>query len=138
MASGALVAGLDAGRTYTDWPLMDGAFVPAHYIREDLGWRSLFEGLATTQFNHRVIAYILWVGALAGVALSWGKPAAKAFAMLATLVTLQAAWGIYTLISGAPLKLAIFHQALGVVVFITAIRLVWLTRSPKAPRSVSL
>lgn len=137
MASGALVAGLDAGRTYTDWPLMDGAFVPASYIQEGLGFRSLFEGLAATQFNHRVLAYVLWAAALAGVALSWGKPAAKSFALLATLVTLQAAWGIYTLVSGAPLELAIVHQALGVIVFITSIRLVWLTRSPMAPRSAS-
>ena len=137
MASGALVAGLDAGRTYTDWPLMDGAFVPASYIQEDLGIRSLFEGLAATQFNHRVLAYVLWGGALGGAVLAWGKPAAKPFALLATLVTAQAAWGIYTLVSGAPLKLAIVHQALGVIVFIAAVRLVWITRSASAPRSAT-
>ena len=137
MASGALVAGLDAGRTYTDWPLMDGAFVPASYIQEGLGIRSLFEGLAATQFNHRVLAYVLWGAALGGAVLAWGKPAAKPFALLATLITAQAAWGIYTLVSGAPLELAIVHQALGVIVFIAAVRLVWITRSPQELQSAT-
>ncbi|MCZ4299031.1 COX15/CtaA family protein [Henriciella marina] len=137
MASGALVAGLDAGRTYTDWPLMDGAFLPASYIQEGLGIRSLFEGLAATQFNHRVLAYVLWGAALGGAMLAWGKPAAKPFALLATLVTAQAAWGIYTLVSGAPLELAIIHQALGVIVFIAAVRLVWITRSPQELQSAT-
>ena len=53
MLSGALVAGLDAGRTYTDWPLMAGELVPGHYLEGELGVRSLFEGSAATQFNHR-------------------------------------------------------------------------------------
>ncbi|MEO1305720.1 MAG: COX15/CtaA family protein, partial [Pseudomonadota bacterium] len=43
MLTGALVAGLDAGRTYTDWPLMAGELVPANYLDEQLGARSLFE-----------------------------------------------------------------------------------------------
>ena len=57
MAAGALVAGLDAGRTYNDWPLMAGELVPSHYFEKALGIRSLFEGRAATQFNHRIIAY---------------------------------------------------------------------------------
>jgi cytochrome c oxidase assembly protein subunit 15 len=137
MASGALVAGLDAGRTYTDWPLMAGEAVPSDYIRVDLGWRSLFEGRAATQFNHRVLAYLIWGLSLAAVVLAWGRRAARHFAVIATLVTLQAGWGIYTLVSGAPLDLAIVHQALGVIVFVAAIRLVWLTQSATAPRSAS-
>jgi len=43
MLSGALVAGLDAGRTYTDWPLMAGELVPSHYLDAELGVRSLFD-----------------------------------------------------------------------------------------------
>ncbi len=137
MASGALVAGLDAGRTYTDWPLMAGEAVPSTYLQADLGLRSLFEGRAATQFNHRILAYGLWFLALASVFVARGRPAAKAFALLATLITLQAVWGVLTLVNTAPLELAIVHQALGVVIFIAAIRLVWLTRSPREPRSAS-
>ena len=137
MASGALVAGLDAGRTYTDWPLMAGEAFPSTYIQADLGLRSLFEGRAATQFNHRILAYVIWFVALGAVFAARGKPAARAFALLATLITLQAVWGVLTLINTAPLELAIVHQALGVIIFIAAIRLVWLTRSTTEPRLAS-
>ena len=137
MASGALVAGLDAGRTYTDWPLMAGEAVPSNYIEADLGIRSLFEGRAATQFNHRVLAYLIWFMSLATLAVAWGRPAAKVFATLATLITAQAAWGVLTLVNTAPLELAIVHQGLGVVIFIAAIRVVWLTRPRTEPLSAS-
>lgn len=128
MASGALVAGLDAGRTYTDWPLMMGELVPSGYVEAELGVRSLFEGRAATQFNHRILAYAIWFASLGLAALSWGRAGWREAATLAVLVTLQAVWGILTLISAAPLEMAILHQALGVVVFVMAVRLAWLTR----------
>lgn len=133
MASGALVAGLDAGRTYTDWPLMAGEFIPSGYMHPELGLRSLFEGREATQFNHRILAYAIWIIALGGLAWQWGRGSARELATIATLITLQAAWGIITLISGAPLKLAILHQALGVAVFVAAVRLVWLTVRLRIP-----
>ncbi|WP_233355935.1 COX15/CtaA family protein [Henriciella aquimarina] len=137
MVTGALVAGLDAGRTYTDWPLMMGQVVPPNYLEPDLGVRSLFEGRAATQFNHRYLAYAIWFVSLAAVAVSWGRTGWREMSTLATLVTVQAAWGIFTLIHAAPLEMAILHQALGVVVFITALRLAWLTLPSAAQRSVS-
>lgn len=127
MGSGALVAGLDAGRTYNDWPLMSGQFFPSSYMPAELGIRSLFEGRAATQFNHRLLAYIIWLIALAAVTLTRGKAGWREFATIAVLVTAQAAWGIITLINSAPLPLAIVHQALGVVLFVATVRLAWLT-----------
>ena len=127
MAAGALVAGLDAGRTYTDWPLMAGEFFPTHYIDSSLGARSLFEGREATQFNHRALAYLLLAGALAALFAFRRSSEAGAFALVATLVTLQSGWGILTLVSAAPLGLALVHQGLGVLVFLAAIRLAWRT-----------
>lgn len=128
MLTGALVAGLDAGRTYTDWPLMNGELFPSHYITGELGLRSLFEGRPATQFNHRILAYIIW-----GLALwaAW-RHREKNYILLATLVTAQALWGILTLINAAPLALALMHQGLGVIVMLAAVRLVWLTQRPRA------
>lgn len=127
MAAGALVAGLDAGRTYTDWPLMAGEIFPSSYIEGALGIRSFFEGRAATQFNHRVLAYVIW-----GVSLlcAWkfaSTALGKSFLVLAGLITLQAVWGIMTLMNAAPMGLALVHQGLGVVVTLVAVRLVWLT-----------
>lgn len=134
MAAGALVAGLDAGRTYTDWPLMAGELFPSHYIHAELGVRSFFEGREATQFNHRLLAYVLWAGSLAA-AWAFRKTAlAREFALLAILVTAQALWGILTLLNAAPLELALVHQGLGVVTTLWAVYTVWRAGGPEAAR----
>ncbi|MEO1189064.1 MAG: COX15/CtaA family protein [Pseudomonadota bacterium] len=130
MLTGALVAGLDAGRSYTDWPLMAGELVPSHYIDNSLGVRSLFEGRAATQFNHRLGAYLLWGLALYAAFRARGSTVFGGFAVIAVLVTAQAVWGIVTLVNAAPLPIALVHQGLGVIVLLTAIWLVWTSRAP--------
>lgn len=128
MMSGALVAGLDAGRSYTDWPLMAGELLPTHYIDAELGVRSLFEGRAATQFNHRAGAYLLWAIALIAAFQARGTFLFKAFGLIAVLVTAQGIWGIITLVNAAPLPIALVHQGLGVIVLLVAIWIVWATR----------
>ncbi len=127
MLGGALVAGLDAGRSYTDWPLMAGELVPSAYIAPELGWRSLFEGRAATQFNHRVLAYILWGLALVAAVHQARGPLARSYFVLAALVSAQALWGIVTLVNAVPMALALVHQGLGVIVLLAGVRLVWLS-----------
>ena len=127
MLAGALVAGLDAGRTYTDWPLMAGELFPGNYVEGELGLRSLFEGRAATQFNHRTLAYLLWALSVLGAVLHLQTCVRNGFVVLATVTSLQAVWGILTLLNGAPLVLALAHQALGVVVVLLAVRLTWQT-----------
>jgi len=121
LAAGALVAGLDAGRTYTDWPLMAGEVFPSDYIGEGLGIRSLFEGRAATQFNHRILAYALLIVS----ALAWLRYRTRGFAIVAGLMAAQGAWGVLTLLMVAPLPLALVHQGLGVIVLLATVRLVW-------------
>lgn len=129
MLTGALVAGLDAGRTYTDWPLMAGEWVPSHYLQADLGLRSLFEGRAATQFNHRFLAYTLWALAIIAALLARGSAFSRGFILLAGLITAQAIWGIITLVNVAPLPIALVHQGLGVIVLLASVWLVWVTGS---------
>ena len=121
LASGALVAGLDAGRTYNDWPLMAGEVFPSNYVAEGLGIRSLFEGRAATQFNHRFLAYIL----LAAVLVAWRRFPKRGFGLPAAIVSAQALWGILTLVSAAPLGLALVHQGVGVVILLVCTRHLW-------------
>ena len=132
MAAGALVAGLDAGRTYNDWPLMAGELVPSHYFETALGVRSLFEGRAATQFNHRLIAYTIWLCSVAAAWVFRRTPQGRSFTILAALVTAQALWGIVTLLNTAPMNLSLLHQALGVIVTLAAVRLAWLVSDRKA------
>lgn len=122
MASGALVAGLDAGRTYTDWPMMDGRFLPSGYWEAELGIRNIFENVAAAQFNHRIIAYLIAIATVGLVFAYKDKLRDYGLVGLMVVIGLQIAWGIFTLVHAAPLELALMHQAIGVVVLIMAIR----------------
>jgi len=128
MASGALVAGLDAGRTYTDWPMMAGEFVPQGYWASELGIRNIFENHATAQFNHRIIAYLITI--LAVVVAFVGRERSNVYGtnFLLAAIGAQVLWGILTLMNAAPLSLALVHQGLGVIVLIAAIRTVFRAR----------
>jgi len=127
MLLGALVAGLDAGRGFTDWPLMSGEVIPSTMWMLDPVWRNFFENPATTQFLHRLTAY-----ALLGVALwcAWRFRAQhwSLFGLFAGLVGAQAVLGIATLMHAAPLDMSLTHQALGVILVLAATRLVWTSR----------
>ena len=65
VAAGGFVAGLDAGMGYNTWPLMDGALVPPGLMVMEPGWRNLFENAMTVQFNHRILAYVIALAAVA-------------------------------------------------------------------------
>lgn len=121
LAAGALVAGLDAGRTYIDWPLMAGEVFPSDYLGRDLGLRSLFESRAATQFNHRLLAYLLLCVSL----LAYWMYRGPLFGLVAALMVAQAVWGIFTLVLAAPLPMALVHQGIGVIVLLASVRLVW-------------
>ncbi|MEL7152729.1 MAG: heme A synthase, partial [Pseudomonadota bacterium] len=61
---GALVAGIDAGRSYTDWPLMGGQVFPATAFNLEPVWRNFFESPGLVQFLHRIAGYLLAVFAV--------------------------------------------------------------------------
>ncbi len=136
MALGALVAGLDAGRGYTDWPLMAGRVVPEAMWALDPLWRNLFENEATTQFLHRVTAYALF-GCTVWCAWRFRRAHGSLFVMFAGLVSLQVLLGVATLMRAAPLDMSLAHQALGTIVLLAATRLVWTASRPTASVSMA-
>ncbi len=117
---GGLVAGLDAGLAFNDWPLMDGAVVPSGLTILEPAWRNFFENPKTVQFVHRVFAYAVWlvvIGAWLVTRTSETDVTHKRrAAILAILVTLQAGIGVATLLLQVPLHWALAHQAGAVVV----------------------
>ena len=123
--AGALVAGLDAGRGYTDWPLMNGAIIPPEATEMSPFWKNVFENPALAQFDHRVIGYILF----AAVIWLWVRSRRSGHDRLkwwATWVLIAATgqmlWGILTVMNGAPLFYAIVHQIGAVVLVVLLIR----------------
>ena len=95
-------------------------------------WRNIFENVATVQFDHRVVAYILFVAAIAHAWQMRATPFAGRAALLAGLVLLQAALGIATLLTVVPLPLALAHQFGAVAVLsVAVVHLRELTMQPK-------
>jgi cytochrome c oxidase assembly protein subunit 15 len=140
---GALVAGLRAGLLYNTWPLIDGTLVPeaAQLFYVKPWWRNFFENPLTVQFDHRMTAYALLLGALAHaahVAAGVGKgPALLSALALLLAVAGQAAIGIAVLLGQAPLALALLHQAAAIVVLSAAVvHAEWLSRGGTAVRDL--
>lgn len=127
MALGALVAGLDAGRGYTDWPLMSGEVAPSTMWMLDPVWRNLFENPATVQFLHRLTAYGL-LGVALWCAWRFRREDRSLFVLFGVLVVAQAVLGVATLMRAAPLDMSLTHQGLGVIVLLAATRLLWTVR----------
>jgi len=111
IVAGAFVAGLKAGRTYNTWPLMDGDFVPAGYADMTPFWRNMFENIGAVQFNHRLLAYII-LGVTIWVFIAARKHRRLKKYMIAFKVLLawQVLLGIYVLLTGDALWLALLHQ----------------------------
>ena len=119
--SGGLVAGIRAGFAYNTFPLMHGRVVPPEILMLAPWWKNLFWNMATVQFDHRLLAWILafivplfawrvWRSALP-------RRARGTAAALVAMLAMQVSLGIATLVNVVPLPLAALHQAGAVVVF---------------------
>jgi heme a synthase len=136
---GALVAGIDAGRSFNDWPLMHGFLLPPGMWDIEPGWRNLFENAGTVQFNHRVAGCVLALLVLAAWATTWrgrGRPVRPALAWAALAVWVQAGIGIFTVIASAPLALALAHQSGAVLVLALILRARFLALYPPAHSTI--
>jgi heme a synthase len=124
---GALVAGLRAGKIYNTWPEIDGALIPSasRLFFDTPWWSNLFENTLTVQFEHRMVAYTLfvvaWLHALDAVRSRAGKSIVNGALWFACAVTLQATLGVLTLLNQVPMDLALVHQAAAIGVLTLAI-----------------
>ncbi len=122
---GALVAGIDAGRTYTDWPLMAGGFIPPYPFDLEPIWRNFFENAGLVQFMHRIAGYILFIFGIALWRIARRSPNSGtrgAFTVVLGIMTLQMLLGIVTVLYGAPLEIAIIHQLGAVALWVLILR----------------
>ena len=130
---GALVAGIDAGRNYTDWPLMAGGFFPPEPFSITPRWRNFFEDDGLVQFMHRIAGYILF---LFGIVV-WRKSKSSgndqvrfAFNAVMAVMVLQVILGVMTVMYGAPWTLAILHQLGAVFLWVLILRARFLSGYP--------
>ena len=122
---GALVAGIDAGRNYTDWPLMAGGFLPPDPLQITPVWRNFFENDGLVQFMHRMSGYLLFAVGLA-VFLRARRSAYRktrgAYHAIIAMLALQMLIGIATVSYSAPWPLALLHQIGAVALWVLILR----------------
>ena len=138
--SGALVAGLDAGLIYNDFPWMGQGLLPpkremldpfySHtHSQNDLVWRNMLENPVLVQLDHRVLATTTFSAILAlwaysrfnpRVRAALPVPAQKNMLRVVHLVSLQVVLGITTLWYLVPTPLGAAHQA-GALALLTGV-----------------
>lgn len=129
--SGALVAGLDAGLIYNEFPYMGTGFAPPkselfdqrysrHEDRSDLWWRNMLENPALVQLDHRILALSTFTSIMALWAYTRRSPtmkklvppaARKGVHGVVAFAFMQVGLGISTLLYLVPTSLASAHQA---------------------------
>ncbi|MCC6305463.1 MAG: COX15/CtaA family protein [Rhodobacteraceae bacterium] len=132
---GALVAGIDAGRSYIDWPLMHGVFLPPESLDLVPWWRNLFENPALVQFLHRMGGYLLVLLAILAAVRGRASPhpaTRAAFGTVLALALAQAAVGILTVMAGAPWPLGILHQGTAIALWVGILHARHLAGQPRA------
>lgn len=131
IASGALVAGLKAGKMYNTFPLMNGQYFP----QGALGFTPLLSNFTDNpimvQFLHRNFAYAL------GIFFFWqlwrerkNLSLRHPLALIGMAYLLQFALGIFTLLKAVPVSLGALHQANALILFTASLYL--LARRPRA------
>ena len=130
---GALVAGIDAGRNYVDWPLMAGGFLPPDPFELSPWWRNFFEDDGLVQFMHRMIGYTLFLFCL----FAWRRSRSSgnstlkfSFNVILAIAFFQMVLGIATVMYAAPWEIAIIHQFGAILLWIFVIRARFVTKYP--------
>lgn len=153
--SGALVAGLDAGLIYNEFPYMGLGLTPpkselfdpfyAHTKdQSDLWWRNMLENPSLVQLDHRVLAVSTFTLILSFYLYARGrkmkavlpKDVRRGVASMMHHAWFQVALGISTLIYMVPTWLAAAHQATALALFTSALVLGSRLHVPK--RTVTL
>ena len=130
---GALVAGIDAGRNYVDWPLMAGGFLPPDPFELSPWWRNFFEDDGLVQFLHRIIGYTLFLFCF----FAWRRSRSSgnstlkfSFNVILAIAFFQMVLGISTVMYAAPWEIAIIHQFGAILLWIFVIRARFVTKYP--------
>lgn len=112
---GAWVAGLNAGYVASTWPLMNDHFVPEGIDWAGGAWLALTNDPFLIHFLHR---WWSWVAAIALLLLarSLSRRGARIEArLLVAVVAAQMLLGIWTVVSGVSMWVAVMHQVVGAI-----------------------
>ena len=123
---GAFVSGLDAGKIYQTWPLMNDSYFPNDIIIKTIYDLFNFDQRSLVQFFHRNIAYfICFIIIFLGFEIYKKKlkNLYKAYSYLLIFVLFQMTLGILTLITNLNIYVASLHQISSIFLTIASLNL---------------
>lgn len=122
--SGGFVAGLKAGHVFNTFPLMNGQLIPDGLFSIEPVWLNFFENIMTVQFDHRLMATLLFMGLITFYSLAIRRYSSKRIKwglhLMLVMLVVQVSLGISTLLLHVPVALAASHQA-GALVLLTIV-----------------
>ena len=120
---GALVSGLDAGKIYPTWPLMNESYFPDDTNFKDLFYLKSLESPSLVQFLHRNLAYLIFFLFLFMSILVFKNNEfyylRKFILIIFFLILLQIFLGIFTILSDVNILIASMHQ-IGSIILVSA------------------
>lgn len=117
---GAWVAGLNAGQVANTWPAMNDRFFPGGIDWSGGAWMALTNDPFLIHFLHR---WWSWVAALALLLLARTlsrRGARREAGLLVAVVAAQMLLGIWTVMSGVSMWVAVLHQVTGAILVASA------------------
>lgn len=121
ITTGGFVAGTKAGFAFNTFPLMNGQFVPDGIFAMQPYIINFFENIATIQFNHRLLAYVI-IGMFLYLLYKSRKfnlnnTTRLSIHLVEMMLAIQVILGITTLLFVVPVPLAASHQAGALLLF---------------------
>lgn len=130
---GAFTAGLDAGYFLNTWPLMNGQFLADAALMMEPLWHNFLENGVMIQFVHRWLGALLLGMVFFNLFLAWQRQHLLVPSILLAGITLvQFLVGIATLVMRVPVAMGSFHQAVGALVVLAMVYLVFSAGRPYA------
>ena len=121
---GAFTSGLDAGKIYQTWPLMNNYFFPDDLNIKSILFSQFFSEPSFVQFVHRKLAYIIFIYVLVMSFIIFYKKDKQMYNsayFLLLMIFIQVTLGIFTLLSGAYIWIASLHQISTILLLISSI-----------------
>jgi cytochrome c oxidase assembly protein subunit 15 len=108
---GAFTAGLDAGRMYNTWPLMNGEFMPANVTAFGSLWKDFTDHRDGVQFIHRNLAWLVAIAVVAFALRYRKEPSLRGvWTLMIGMVVVQFLLGVFTLLTQVQISLGVAHQ----------------------------
>lgn len=129
---GAFVSGMDAGKIYNSWPLMNTSYFPNDSNFIDLFSLAALSDPSLVQFMHRNLAYFILFSYLIILYLIYKNKLSNFFfiiKIIGFLLIVQIILGIFTLLNGAQIFLASMHQISSIFLVTSTIYFLYLNNN---------